>query len=82
MRHMTSNIGQVIKYVWRAGLKEQSPAIQDLEKTAWYLADEIERVRELQSNSKVSESACVSPEVRLCDCNQGRLPCTCKKNPR
>jgi len=38
-RHMCFNLGNVIKYVWRADLKGLT--IQDLEKAAFYLADEI-----------------------------------------
>jgi hypothetical protein len=43
VRHMGFNLGNVVKYVWRAGLKDQEPTIQDLEKAAWYLQDEIAR---------------------------------------
>ena len=43
-RHMTFNIGNVIKYVWRSGLKEGQPSLQDLKKAAWYLDDEITRI--------------------------------------
>lgn len=42
-RHMNFNLGNVMKYLWRAGLKDKTPTIQDLEKAAWYLNDEIER---------------------------------------
>jgi hypothetical protein len=38
---MGFNLGNTIKYVWRADLKND--AIEDLEKAAWYLAREIER---------------------------------------
>jgi hypothetical protein len=41
IRHMNFNLGNVIKYVWRADLKED--AIQDLEKALFYLKDEIEK---------------------------------------
>jgi len=43
-RHMNFNLGNVVKYIWRSGLKggEDIP-IQDLEKAQWYLNDEIER---------------------------------------
>ena len=44
-RHMTFNIGNVMKYLWRSGLKDRTPAIQDLEKAAWYLNDEIKRLK-------------------------------------
>lgn len=40
-RHMTFNCGNVVKYLWRAGLKEGQPDIQDLKKALWYLQDEI-----------------------------------------
>lgn len=43
-RHMSFNIGNVIKYLWRAGLKDQTPTLQDLKKAAWYLNDEIKRL--------------------------------------
>ena len=36
------NLGNTIKYVWRAGLKHDN-AIEDLKKAAWYLQREIER---------------------------------------
>ena len=30
------NIGNVIKYAWRAGLKEGNSRLKDLQKCAWY----------------------------------------------
>lgn len=42
---MNFNCGNVIKYLWRCGLKDSSPSIEDLRKAAWYLNDEIERVQ-------------------------------------
>lgn len=38
------NLGNVIKYVWRAGLKTENP-LQDLQKAAKYIEFEIERVQ-------------------------------------
>lgn len=38
------NLGNVIKYVWRAGNKSGNPTIQDLQKASWYLTREIERL--------------------------------------
>lgn len=40
-RHMGFNLGNAMKYIWRADLKED--AVQDLEKAIWYLMDEIEK---------------------------------------
>lgn len=42
-RHMGFNLGNVIKYVWREGLKGESVSVEDLKKAAWYLRDEIEK---------------------------------------
>lgn len=39
--HMNFCIGNAIKYLWRADLKDS--AITDLEKAAWYINREIER---------------------------------------
>jgi hypothetical protein len=43
VRHMSFNLGNAIKYIWRAGLKPGQTDVQDLEKAVWYLQDEIER---------------------------------------
>lgn len=39
--HYGFNIGNAIKYLWRAGLK--GGAIEDLKKAAWYVNREIEK---------------------------------------
>lgn len=38
-RHMGFNLGNALKYIWRADLK--ADAIEDMEKAIWYLKDEI-----------------------------------------
>lgn len=43
-RHRTFNIGNAIKYLWRAGLKDADTTIEDLRKAVWYINDEIERI--------------------------------------
>jgi polyferredoxin len=40
-------LGNAIKYIWRAGLKNDS--IEDLRKAAWYVAREITRLSKAQS---------------------------------
>jgi len=44
-KHMNYCLGNVIKYVWRAGLKGE--AIEDLEKAATYLQYEIDRLKSI-----------------------------------
>lgn len=43
VRHMGFNLGNVIKYLWRDGIKDTDVPLQDLKKAAWYLQDEITR---------------------------------------
>lgn len=38
-RWMGFNLGNAVKYIWRADLKDD--AIEDLEKAVWYVQDEI-----------------------------------------
>jgi hypothetical protein len=44
VEHMTFNLGNAVKYLWRNGLKDSTPALQDLKKARWYLDREIERL--------------------------------------
>jgi len=44
VRHMGFNLGNVVKYVWRAGFKESSTQLEDLKKAAWYLNDLIQQL--------------------------------------
>ena len=41
VEHMGFNLGNAIKYIWRADLK--GDAIEDLRKAAWYVEREIQR---------------------------------------
>lgn len=49
-RHRNFNIGNAIKYLWGAGLKEDKDRklidkqVEDLNKAVWYLVDEIHRL--------------------------------------
>lgn len=46
------NLGNAIKYIWRAGLKSKDVLI-DLRKALWYLQREIERLeKRKESNAK------------------------------
>jgi hypothetical protein len=40
--HMNFNLGNAIKYVWRAGLKGKP--LEDLKKAVWYINREIARL--------------------------------------
>lgn len=51
-RHHNFNIGNAIKYLWRAGLKheqgmeDKDKQIEDLQKAIFYIKDEICRIKE------------------------------------
>lgn len=46
-RHHDFAIGNAIKYLWRAGLKNSDNEIQDLEKAVWYIQDKINQLKGL-----------------------------------
>lgn len=43
-------LGNVVKYISRAGKKEGNSLIQDLEKAKWYLERRIQELRDEQKN--------------------------------
>lgn len=43
-RHMNFNLGNAVKYLWRAGLKNPTKTIEDLQKAVFYINDEIARL--------------------------------------
>lgn len=49
-RHMNFNLGNAVKYLWRNGLKDFAPPIQDLQKAVWYIEDEIKRLQDIADN--------------------------------
>ena len=57
-RHHNFNIGNTIKYLWRAGLKSEEgmedtdKQVEDLNKAIWYIKDEIKRITECDTSHK------------------------------
>jgi hypothetical protein len=47
-RHRNFNIGNAIKYLWRAGIKDEDKQIEDLKKAIFYITDEINRLEEIK----------------------------------
>lgn len=43
VEHMPFNLGNAVKYIWRAGLKSPN-AVEDLRKARWYVDREIQRL--------------------------------------
>lgn len=46
-RHMGFNLGNSIKYIWRADMKN---GLEDLKKAAWYIQDEINKREKAPKN--------------------------------
>ena len=84
VRHHNFNIGNTIKYLWRAGLKVVSnisnnfeikkieSEIEDLQKAAWYINDEINRLKEKKKkieyelrNNGLLQTQSLSANVRM-----------------
>lgn len=61
-RHMNFNLGNAMKYIWRAGLKDD--AVQDLQKAMFYLADEIRRLGGTPNSMEVSTVLAFIEELR------------------
>lgn len=43
--HMGFNLGNSIKYIWRADLKHDDGGVEDIEKALWYLNRELDKRR-------------------------------------
>lgn len=43
-RHRNFNVGNAIKYLWRAGLKDSGAHTEDLRKAIFYIQNEIDRI--------------------------------------
>lgn len=62
------NRGNAVKYICRAGIKDPSKEIEDLEKAAWYINREIERLKK--------EALKNAPEPKYCCCEKSG-ECSC-----
>lgn len=51
-KNLNFDRGNAIKYIIRAGLKDKSKEIEDLEKAKQYIDFEIRRIREVQDNGQ------------------------------
>lgn len=76
--HMNFCLGNALKYIWRAGLKQNE--VEDLKKAVWYLNREIERVengkeeglRESDSRERTESKRAIEPSRRVEANNQKR----------
>ncbi|MEM7301877.1 MAG: DUF3310 domain-containing protein [Pseudomonadota bacterium] len=58
--HMNFNLGNALKYIWRAGQK--GDAVEDLEKARWYLEREIARSMNMAREEHSSKSHVEPPQ--------------------
>jgi len=62
--YMNFNLGNAVKYIWRAGLKSEDP-ITDLRKAAWYVQREIARLEDMGAKSSApSPTEATSGDIR------------------
>jgi hypothetical protein len=52
IEHMTANVANAVKYLWRAGFKPSADLDEDLAKAVWYVERERVRVRALAQTSE------------------------------
>lgn len=53
VEQMNFNKGNAVKYIARAGLKDKATEVEDLEKAAWYINREIDRIMTTKDNGEV-----------------------------
>lgn len=69
--HMGFNLGNAVKYIWRADLK--GDAIEDLRKAAWYVDREIQRRTKAHPDGvEPGQPMFVSESARCARCQFGR----------
>jgi len=60
IEHFPFNVGNAIKYLWRADARDPEKAVEDLEKAAWYVLRELARRRakdDVQTQTLSQESS-------------------------
>lgn len=62
VEHMSFNLGNATKFIWRAGLKSPDP-VADLEKAKWYIEREIGRLRQAAVQSRPDGAPPIIPEA-------------------
>jgi Protein of unknwon function (DUF3310) len=55
VEHFSFNVGNAIKYLWRAGLKSSDP-VEDIKKATWYCVREMDRLEKFRKKAKKSRA--------------------------
>jgi hypothetical protein len=69
VEHMSFNVGNAVKYLWRAG--EKGNQLQDLRKAAWYVNREISRLADGANDAPEQEPE----EAGRCEMQTGPWRC-------
>jgi hypothetical protein len=65
IEHFEFNIGQVVKYAWRAGLKDSESKLKDLQKCLYYAKRAVEKEeKRIKSERDANELAASNASVR------------------
>lgn len=87
VQHMGFNLGNAVKYVWRADHKGDNP-LQDLRKAAWYLDREITRLEQVEAEleaaktKKVETTAEAPPQIEAWVADRTVCPIPCPTDPQ
>lgn len=83
VEEMGFNVGNAIKYLWRAGLKPGVDATEDLQKAGWYVQREIDRLSKRATDATASDTEpepwctvdrhIVLPSGEACVCGENRM---------
>lgn len=61
-QHMGFCLGNAVKYIWRAGLKDEDQTVQDLKKAIWYIQRHIDNLVEEQSGQFELFAMAIDPQ--------------------
>jgi hypothetical protein len=80
--HMNFNLGNAMKYIWRAG--EKNSTTEDLKKAKWYVEREIARLSTTEPPPQVSDPGEADPtRINPVRVSKQRPMCVvCKKRPQ
>ncbi len=72
VEHFNFNVGNAVKYLWRAGLKRDEDVLTALKKARWYVQREIERLEERDFVAELTERVPMQTEQVAQILNEGR----------
>lgn len=79
--HMNFNLGNAVKYIWRADLKGEEP-LTDLRKAAWYVQREIARLEDMAATTSDAKPPAPATIEQVCAAMRDLLDMTDPRSTR